>query len=223
MNLLLDFLNIKVFSVESLIELFKKNKVMITIDGYERGYERQFYSKLAGFENINFWLEPDFREHYPSEIDIIMPGDKRYEEYFDLLSKLQGEWAIEIEQTKKQGPDINFLNKILKSSKFEELTTGENPWDISKPKPKLEKHLYIEEFLDLDYLQTFLDRNGHLFKQIRVCKNPECSKFFVYNRPDKLHCCEACRLRVSNKKRIEDGKHAAYQRKMRKIAPAKYK
>ncbi len=222
MDLLLDFLNIKAWNIEALFGLYKDHGLYVSEAGYKQGYE--FSSCFEGFlPNLFFFFMPDdpFAASLLEQgIDVCLPGDERYQELFDYLTTLQSEWGKAINFTVEHGPNFDFLNYTMSLVDIR-LAQGANPWDAMFEHDRGQITPF-EQFLEFDFLQPFLVGQGKQYKKLRVCKNPDCGKWFIYNRPKQLYCNETCRHNYHNHIKIESGYMAEYQRKGREEKPLIY-
>jgi hypothetical protein len=193
MNLLIDFLNVKEFSAEILLELHQKHGLFHSLWGQRQGYEDKLLSSgfLPGtifFFDSGCPIAAELKEKGPEFA--AMPGDEKFKGLFDYLKVLQGVWAERIEATITEGPDLDLLNESEAKAKvvFE---PGENRWSV-KPRYWLQGARF-EDYLNFDYLHIFLTGQGEVLKKLRICENQDCGKWFIYNRPKQRFCCDACR------------------------------
>jgi uncharacterized protein YlaI len=222
MKLLIDFLNVKSWTVDELLTLFKRHSIKWSVAGYAQGYENHFDSKA--FPGRLFFLERSSfcDDLIESGVDVVTPDDiEGYDRFFNHFEDVIQEWFERMGRTVKDGPDVDILNQTMKIARIG-VSNDKNPW-VAELTYQGGDAFFIEDVLALDYLKTFVEGQGSVIKKARLCKNPQCFSWFIYNRPKQLYCCDTCRLGHHNKKRVQSGEHAAYQRKMRKINPASYR
>jgi hypothetical protein len=191
------------------------------VAGYAQGYESSFDSKA--FPSRIFFLERSSfcDDLIESGIDVVTPDDiEGYDRFFDHFEDVIQEWFERVGRTIKYGPDVDILNQTLKITRIG-VSNDKNPW-VAELTYQGGDSFFIEDVLALDYLKTFVEQRGDVFKKLKVCKNPQCFSWFIYKHPKKKFCCDKCRQRSNHRTRVESGEHAAYQRKMRKIKPASY-
>ncbi|MDA3897335.1 MAG: hypothetical protein PF482_14460 [Desulfobacteraceae bacterium] len=215
MKLLLDFVNTKKWNIDTLTAFFKKYGFVISMAGYNQGYELQFITR-AFPENI-FRLESD--DH--SINGIIIPGDDRFNDFFEYLQTIiRDVWIERLMDTKERGPDISLMNEIAKRARFE-ISEGKKPFLVEVGN-YYHDGMMFEEFLEAEYLKIFMTGQGDRFKKLRICRKPDCGKWFIYNRPKQNFCSDKCRLDFHNAIYKEDGRAAAHQRKGRSEKPDIY-
>lgn len=202
MNLLLDFMNTKAWDVESLFNFIRKHGFISTQAGWELGYEEKVTT--AKYPNYIFWLkESEVALKLAAVSDIaVLPGDPRYQDLFAYLLKMRALWDGVIKKTITEGPNFSFLNAISHHTQFS-VNEGPTPWTVEVGNFCTDQTLF-EDFLEADYLRVFLTGQGDLFKKLRICQNEDCSKWFVFNRPKQIYCCDKCRLAYHNFKNSKD-------------------
>jgi hypothetical protein len=212
LSLLLDFVNVKKWDTEALLDFFAGHSVINWLNRARKSLESQPVTKFvtSSLPYYIFWLEEN--EHaleMAAATDLaILPGDPRYEVFFDYILSLRAQWIDRIKKTITDGPDIPFLNSIARHTRvifFE----GPTPWA-----PAIGNYLddlsTFEAYLEADYLEIFLGGQGDLFKRLRICRDPACSKWFIYHRPKQISCSDKCRLafHALEKAKDEAGKKA---------------
>ena len=214
MKLLFDFLNVKSWSVDELLTLFKRHGIKWSVAGYAQGYESSFDSKA--FPDRIFFLErssfcDDLKE---SGADVVTPDDiDGYDRFFDYFEGVIQEWFERVGRTVKYGADVDILNQTLKIARIG-VSYDENPWAVGLTYQGGDA-FFIEDVLALDYLKAFVENHGAVIQKARLCKNPRCFNWFIYNRPTKLFCCDECKDRFHNRIKIKSGYLKRHQQKKR--------
>ncbi|MFW6052970.1 MAG: hypothetical protein ACOC8I_03570 [Desulfosalsimonas sp.] len=229
MNLLIDFVNVREWSVETLFNLHKKHdlcKSVFPMPTYIKNMLYQYNKAMdsEAFPGRRFFFENDdfATERIKAGLDTVLPDDtKRYQELFKCLRGLQKHLLSLIEDTVKEGPQPSTLNKTIEIVGIKvEFRKSKNPF---KPSLKQYKNITtIEDMLFFDYLHPFLVDKGEQFKKLRTCKNSDCGAWFLYNRPKQVYCSDACRHANNNRTKIKSGYLAAHQRKGRSEKPNIY-
>ena len=223
MNLFLDFMNTKVWDMKSLFDLIKKHGFIHSQAGWELGYEEKFLT--SAYPHCIFWLKEDDEDalKLAAVTDLsVLPGDPRYQGFFAYLLKLRAVWDGVIKKTITEGPEISFLNEITNHTRFL-VSEGPTLWTVEVGNFWTDQSVF-EDYLEADYLRVFLTGQGGLFKKLRTCQNEECSKWFVFNRPKQIYCCDKCRLAYHNSKNAknEDIRKARAEKVRKGRAEGKY-
>jgi len=224
LDLLLDFVNVKVWSKEELRHLQTKHGLAASIGGQERGYDD--YVNLQHTEG-HFLLD-DEPEPLPflAALGYNEPAPHwrglprvREDVFFSALLDLQEEWRTRLKLTSEHGPDIVFLNEIAAPAKWMVVRTA-NPFAPTvgpfgfHPGP-------LDKFLEFRFLDATLTQ-GDNFRKLRMCENPTCGKMFLHNRPKQKFCEDACRRRYHNRKMIETGYLRDHQQRKRDAGDERY-
>jgi len=246
MKLLIDFLNIKEWTVENLFGLVQTYGLCIHVRDFEQSYKN--WTQFRNFPNHFYFRKPDAYAAFLQEKGaiVVLPEDEeKYQEMFNYLEALQQEdWKQMVEQTIESGPDIDFLNESMKLADIELVKRGStdficidglygaveetyskntyDPWKVDFLYARSAKSIAFENFLEFSYLYPFLEGRGEQFRRLKTCKNPDCGKWFVYNRPKQTFCCNDCRHRYNNHIKIKSGYLAEHQRKGRAEKPSIY-
>ena len=214
MKLLLDFMNVKEWNYEVLLSLFKKHGIKWSMEGYRVGYEMSFRS--SAFPDRSYFFEPD---HYYQELvkcgaDAAAPADtEKYKAFFTHFDAVLQMWNDIVLNTIEHGPDIEIINQIIYEAKFKMVAEpGSRGIDLSYSHSNSG---FIEDVLEQDYLKTFLNHHGEMFKKLKTCAKPECGKWFIYQRSTKKYCCDKCRRDQDNRNKIKSGYLSAHQKKQR--------
>jgi hypothetical protein len=219
MDLLLDFVNVKQWSCNELLSIFKKYKLFFSADGAERGYELSFYTRDPDFKDIRFFLIDDKHAREAEKAGFgVLPDDPRYNDLFKWLEVMQKTWRDYLTLNIDEGPNFHFLNSIAERTRFT-IGPGTGKFDI-----RLDKHyadtIFIEDFIEFDYLMTFVTGQGEKFKRLRICQKTDCRKWYIYKHPKRVFCCDKCCKDFHNFEKNKSGKQAEYMR--RKRAEGKY-
>ncbi|MBC8393443.1 MAG: hypothetical protein H8E17_12860 [Deltaproteobacteria bacterium] len=202
MNLLLDFINTKSWTIDRLLDFHKTHGLYSTVHGQELGYETKLVSE--SHQGCIFWFKEDeVSLKMAAATDLsVLPGDPRYQELFAYLLRMRDLWIDSIKNTITDGPNISFLNSIANRSRFQ-VNEGASPWAVEVGNFWTEDSTF-EVYLEADYLRVFLTGKGDLLKKLKICQNEDCSKWFVFNRPKQIYCCDKCRLAYHNSKNSKD-------------------
>lgn len=221
MEILLDFINTKSWTIDRLLDFHKTHGLYDSMGGQKLGYETKLVS--ASHPGCIFWFEGDklaLKLAAATNLDVL-PGDPRYQELFAYLLEMRDLWIVCIKNTITDGPNISFLNSIANRSRFQ-ISEGASPWAVEVGNFWTEKSTF-EIYLEADYLRVFLTGQGDLLKKLRTCQNEDCSKWFIFNRPKQKYCCNKCRLAYHNSKNKDKDIRKARAENMRKCrAEGKY-
>ncbi|MFZ2632725.1 MAG: hypothetical protein WA081_06005 [Desulfosalsimonadaceae bacterium] len=218
MKLFLDFLNVKTWDCETLLALFKKHNYYFSVAGQKRGYETSFFIEHPQYKKNCFFFEDDdqFAMESAAVGNGILPGDDRYQDAFKWLSELQKEWAATLAFTTENGPNIDYLNFIAERTRIT-YRRGKRLFDIEPLAVRPDDVFTIEQYLEFDYLHTFLTGRGNDFQRLRKCRAADCRKWFSPIRKTKEFCSDKCRLDFHNAIYAADGRAAASMRRSRLI------
>lgn len=163
----------------------------------------------------------------PDLVRFVLPGEPEHGQFFDYLtSQLKPEWIAKINAVQSVGRvDYDFLRGMdleLEQVFLDDFT------------PCAFSHVnVIETWLEREFfnlnaiMKTDLKMMDPVFFDIkkfgpqdtllrmRECYNPDCGKWFVFNRPKQKFCCEHCRTDHHNRQKIQTGYLKDYQQKKR--------
>lgn len=209
-DLILDFVNVKIWSREELRRLQTTYSMATTIGGQSRGYDDNVM--LRGVKGV-FLIDDN-----PDSLWINAPKVQD-EDFFLALENLQAEWRKRLLQTQERGPNIEFLRQASAGVQWGVIET-ENPF-APRVGPFNFQPGPLDEFLEIRFLDAALTQ-GDDFKRLRTCNNPECLRVFLYNRSKQKFCEDACRRSYNNRKMVETGYLKRHQQMKRAEGDERY-
>jgi len=234
---LLNFLNVEQWTPETLLQYAKDHGENQTLHGVQHGHDPWVESRV--FPGKRFCYDPNDR----SAIDLnaagpaqelgfkngqvclvdkeyvlkyTLPGESEYQDFLDYLgAQLRAEWIDRIreyqEKGKLSGEYMDHLRATLTISFFNDFRVYAY-CNVSQ----------IEAWLERDFFNTIAFGGGDIFKRFRSCKNPQCGKWFLYNRPKQESCSDDCRRNYHNRKNIDSGYIRDFIRRKREEDPSTY-
>jgi len=225
--LLLDFCNIKEWGCSTVLDLYKKHKIIHSEWGKRDGFEKFCVSKYQSKSPLGFamveaseiepWLSGD-NGVSPSKWlgqSTLFPFDKRHSDIWDYLQLSQGEYRSFLDKCAKGTLDLNFINDIIEDFQSFQglnfvLVKAEKEWETTFNFNK-EFLKTIEGYIDWEIVSLFLNKKPGVLRKIRKCA--WCGTYFISTRQDQKYCDDKC----SSTKRSHDfrktGKHTEYMRK----------
>ena len=218
MKMLLDFLNVKEWTLHSLREFWLSNPL---------APEPYIFTKyrpngIPDSKQVVIWLEELKGGSFLGEDrHIIKAGETDCLPFYKYLETGQAEWTDRLQSTIEKGPDRMWLTQTLMKDERILYQETDDPWRLKIGIWTMGMPL-IEHRLILSYKEPFIDGTGEQYRKIRQCRKPDCKKWFVYNRPKQKFCSNKCRLDFHNAIYKKDGSAAAHQRKGRAEKPDIY-
>lgn len=225
--LIIDFCNIKEWTCSTVLDLYKKHKIIHSEWGKHAGFEKwctskllpkqPFFFALTEIDEIEPWLSEDNKIMSPSkwlDIPIIFQSDKRHSDIWDYLQRSQGEYRGFLDKCAKGTLDLNFINDIIEDFQSFQglnfvLVKLEKEWETTFNFNK-EFLKTIEGYIDWEIVSLFLNKKTGVLRKIKKCA--WCGTYFISTRKDQKYCDDKC----SSTKRSHDfrktGKHAEYMR-----------
>jgi len=231
--LLLDFCNIKEWSREAVLDLYKKHRIIHSKWGARDGFEKFCVSKyhpksplafaLVEASEIAPWLSEDAKIVSPSQWlgrPIIFPSNGDYSEIWRWLKFSKEELYIPfLDNCSKGILDLYFVNDLLEDFRkigFSLVASEEkrDAWDLKTGvvwRYKAEYLETIEDHIDWEILSAFLAQTAAVYRRVRKCE--WCGTYFVSSRKDQKYCGDACSSSFRSRTYRKTGKHAEYMGK----------
>jgi hypothetical protein len=217
LEMVIEFLNVKSWNADLLRQYAKTYGRPETVYGEQHGHDAFIKSRAFPGKHF-FFVEDQQAKELLREEDrglFVLPGETAYQSFLDYLSgELRQEWQERIINTRDAGPDRDYLHEIKNRLELDFLKDFHV---IAKPAKNR-----IENWIECEYFNGTSLGFGADLKRLRTCKNPDCGKWFFYNRPKQTFCCDACRHRYNNHVKIKSGYLAEHQRKGRAEKPTIY-
>ena len=226
--LLLDFCNIKEWTCSTILDLYKKHRIVHSEWGKRSGFEKWCTSKLLPKQPLVFaltevdeiepWLSEDNKKISPSEwlnTPIIFPSDKRHADIWDYLQRSQGNYRGFLDKCSEGVLDLNFANDIIEDFQVSQginflLVESKEKWgpEVTMSKEYLET---IEDHINWEILSLFFNRKPDILREVRKCK--WCETYFIASRTDRVYCSDSCGSTYRSRDFRKTGKHTEYMRK----------
>ena len=198
MDLLLDFVNHKGWSISTLAGFYQKHRIYYSVAGGKRGWEDR--ARVRGDER--FWCLTDEAVEISKDLKKVAPDyfvspdeGEKWSDLWKRLEGLQGEYRLFLDKCIKGELDLGFLNnriqQVRASSGLDfELVADVNPWT-----PFTFWRFYegtLEDAIETrGLIRPFLYGEGERFSRIRKC--PECGKYFEPKSLKARYCSVSCK------------------------------
>jgi hypothetical protein len=211
--LLIDFCNVKEWSIEEIRRLYEEHRIIHTDYGHKRGWE--YYCASENDIAKRFYFSDnkrDLAKGLKKEVyaNFILPGNDEYAVLWSMLEKSQAAYKLFLDKCIVENLDLEFINSLFEKRKICFTENQENKWI---PKISL-GHSYnysIEEYIDWEIISIIYNaKKNSPFGRIKKCN--KCQNYFVYVRPSKKFCSDKCRYGLHNKLDTESGKRREFMK-----------
>lgn len=223
MNILCDFVNVRIWDVESVESLYRKYSIAHTLAGEKNGRELSCFTKhLPGmrfyFEESEEWKAVKATFESIGEANrICAPGDEGYSRLWDVLRQSQREYRDFLDECVRGHLDLSFINSRLQPTEYTTKTSwGEQKQEIQRISrvlfapasspwaPRIDLELRcpdsLEAWIDAYALIFPLMRGeGEAFSRVKRCL--QCRDYFFAKSQKALFCSDVCRKSYHNEKR----------------------
>ena len=236
--LLLDFCNIKEWTSEAALKLYKTHRIIHSEWGERDGFEKFCASKyqpksplvfaLVEANEIEPWLSEDSENPSPSEwmgMPILFPSNPGYSQIWRSLQFSKEQFYIPFLDKCSEGIlDLNFVNDLLEdfqTTQDIQFLVTETKETFFRPQFSMNNEYLktIEDHIDWEILSIVLNQpefSKKLTQLLRRCV--KCNKYFLASRNNKdFKNCPTC----SRKTSMSPEAQREYQRNRRKKLKAR--
>ena len=234
--LLLDFCNIREWSVEKISTLYESHKIIHTKYGESRGWEHFCRTKNS---EKHYYFKPEDIPEPPEDMPqenrdkaqafFVLPTQPEYPELWEMLEKSQFEHRTFLDECRDGKLNLEFINNLMKLH-FIHSTSGMFPIyfsasQINKWLPDILYDQYylqtIESYIAWEIFEISLGRikapsemKSSVLECISRCE--WCENHFLYKRETRRFCSTKCRLDYNYKKDMATGTRQEYARQWRR-------
>jgi|GEM_PF-5030192 len=231
--LLLDVCNIKEWTCEAVLGLYKEHRIIHSEWGARYGFEKFCVSRyqaksplvfsLVEANEIEPWLSEEGKIISPSQWlgkPILFPSNVGYSDIWRVLRRSVDEiYRPFLDNCARGVLDLCIVNDILED--FHKIgfalvgsEQGSDAWDLKSGIVWNYRSKYLgtlEDHVDWEILSTFLNQKSIVYEKIRKCR--WCRAYFISKRRDQAYCCDACSSSYRSRTYRGTGKHRDYMGK----------
>jgi hypothetical protein len=222
--LLIDFCNIKEWSIESISNLYEYHKIVHSQYGEQRGWETCCQTRKS--KRLYYFIEEGILEPHedmPEEDKkrfkwfSVLSTDPDFSELWEFLRKSQMHYKTFLDRCVNGQLDVNFVNDLLVEKPFRFEQNSQDKWRLQINYTQL--YLAdLESYIDWEIIRSniYPDKRS-IFGRLKICE--WCGNYFVYDRKTKRFCRTKCQQDFNYRKGMDSGERQKYMRKWRKENP----
>jgi hypothetical protein len=199
--LLLDFCNIKEWTCETVLELYKDYLITHSEYGGPEGFELFCVPRHYGDGTCAFALVDDTGNlpHKWLGRPVFMPDDQGYSQLWGALKfsretiyepflKKCARGEIDLRSVNDQFEDFQ-VRKLRMSLTHKQVSKKKESWIL---KPVFGNLPAFEDWVDWELLSMFFNQGAGILRKIHRCAWEPCSAYFLSARKDQKYCSDGC-------------------------------